>query len=242
MQRPDYGYDAPLALAIFALFSFAAAVVAAIGLAERDFRLATNMTVFFVWFLANTLSFYYTTRHGKFLEWARILDTLRLRGDERVLDMGCGRGAVLTAIAKRLATGRVTGVDIWSTQDQSGNAQAVTQSNASLEGVADRVEIRTADMRSLPLPDAAFDLIVSSMAIHNIRGDAGRRKAVAEGFRVLRPGGRMVLVDIRAARAYADELQKLGASDIQRRRLSWRFWWGNPFAATSIVTASKPHH
>jgi len=70
----------------------------------------------------NTTSFFYTTRRGKFIEWDRILDRTHLRGDEMVLDMGCGRGAVLTAVACRLTTGRVTGVDIWSTTDQSGNA------------------------------------------------------------------------------------------------------------------------
>src|SRR5258706_15862751 len=85
-----------------------------------------------IFFLANTVSFLYTTRRGKFVEWARILDRLQLRGDERVLDMGCGRGAVLTAVARRLTTGRVTGIDIWSTHDQSGNPKDVTARNTSL--------------------------------------------------------------------------------------------------------------
>ena len=69
--------------------------------------------------------------------------------------MGCGRGAVLTAVARRLTTGRVTGIDIWSTLDQSGNAKDVTARNASLEGVADRMEIETGDMRALPFKDAS---------------------------------------------------------------------------------------
>ena len=51
-------------------------------------------------FLANAASFFYTTRRGKFQVWDEILDGLHLRGDERVLDMGCGRGAVLTAVAQ----------------------------------------------------------------------------------------------------------------------------------------------
>jgi len=36
-----------------------------------------------------------------------------------------------------------------------------------------------------------------------------------------------------------DTLHSLGAADVERRRLGWRFWYGNPFAATSLVTASK---
>jgi arsenite methyltransferase len=156
-----------------------------------------------------------------------------------VLDMGCGRGAVLTAVARRLTTGRVTGIDIWSTKDQSGNASAAALLNASLEGVEDRVHIDTGDMRALPYPDATFDLVVSSLAIHNIRSNADRKRAVVEGLRVLKPGCRIVIADIRATAIYEDVLRSLGASNVERRRLGWRFWWGNPFAGTTLLTASK---
>ena len=72
-------------------------------------HLAATMGFYGAFFLTNAFSFLYTTRRGKFHVWEEILDDLRLGGDERVLDMGCGRGAVLTAVAKRLRTGRVTG-------------------------------------------------------------------------------------------------------------------------------------
>jgi arsenite methyltransferase len=239
MRRGTYGYDAPYALVIFGCLSVASAFLAAIDWREGSHRAAAWMTFYFVFFLGNAASFLYTTRRGKFLEWERILDRLRLRGDEQVLDMGCGRGAVLTAVAGRLTTGHVTGVDIWSTHDQSGNARDVTVRNASLEGVGDRVDIETGDMRTLPFADATFDLVVSSLAIHNIRSNAGRRQAVAEGFRVLRPGSRMVIADIRATSIYANALRALGASNVERRRLGWRFWWGNPLACTTLLVASK---
>jgi arsenite methyltransferase len=239
MPRGKYGYDAPYALVIFGSLT----VVTGLGAVISWWRLATQAaapaTLYFVLFLANTASFFYTTRRGKFLEWERILDRIHLRGDERVLDLGCGRGAVLTAVARRLTTGRVTGVDIWSTRDQSGNARDVALRNASLEGVSDRVHIETADMRALPFSDATFDLVVSSLAIHNIRANTDRKRAITEGFRVLKPGGRMVIADIRAAAIYADALRSLGASDIKRQRLGWRFWWGNPVAATTLLTAAK---
>jgi arsenite methyltransferase len=239
MRRGEYGYDAPYALVIFGLLAVATGLVAAMAWLQGPIRAAMPITFYFVFFLANTSSFYYTTRRGKFLEWNRILDGLRLRGDESVLDMGCGRGAVLTAVAQRLTTGRVTGVDIWSTKDQSGNAKDVTLRNASLEGVGDRVDIETGDMRSLPYPDATFDLVVSSLAIHNIRSNADRKRAIVEGFRVLKPGGRMVIADIRATAIYEEALRTLSASNVERCRLGWRFWWGNPFAGTTLLTASK---
>jgi arsenite methyltransferase len=239
MRRGDYGYDAPYFPLIFGFLSVAAGLGAAISWREGVIRTAVQMTLYFLFFLANTSSFLYTTRRGKFLEWDRILDDLHLRGNEGVLDMGCGRGAVLTAVARRLSTGRVTGVDIWSRKDQSGNAREVTLRNASLEGVSDRVQIETGDMRALPYPDATFDVVVSSLAIHNIRSNADRKRAVMEGFRVLKPGGRIVIADIRATAIYAETLRALGASNVERRRMGWRFWWGNPFAGTTLLTASK---
>jgi SAM-dependent methyltransferase len=135
------------------------------------------------------------------------------------VSLGCGRGAVLTAVARRLAVGRVTGVDIWSKKDQSGNAKDVALHNASLEGVSDRVHIETGDMRALPYPNATFDLVVSSLAIHNIRSNADRKRAIIEGFRVLKPGGGIVIADIRATAIYEDALRELGALHVERRRL-----------------------
>src|SRR5882672_1414612 len=177
MRRGEYGYDAPYALVIFGCLTIVGAVLAAIAWRGGPHRQAALTTFYCFFFLANFSSFLYTTRRGKFIEWERILDRLRLRGDERVLDMGCGRGAVLTAVARRLTTGRVTGVDIWSTHDQSGNARDVTVRNASLEGVSERVDVQTGDMRELPFAEATFDLVVSSLAIHNIRAAKDRRQA-----------------------------------------------------------------
>lgn len=179
-----------------------------------------------------------TTRVGKFEAWAEILDGLRLRGDETLLDMGCGRGAVLLAAAKLLPNGRAVGVDIWRA-DQTHNAEQNTLRNAEIEGVADRVEVHTADITSLPFDDDSFDVIVSSLVVHNIPNDDGRRRAISEAARVLRPGGKLALVDIFFTNRYAKQLRALGWTDVRRRNLGWRMWWG-PGMGTHVITATKP--
>ena len=123
-----------------------------------------------------------TTRVGKFEVWAEILEGLRLRGDETLLDLGCGRGAVLLAAAKLLPNGRAIGVDIWRA-DQTDNSQQNTLRNAELEGVADRVEVRTADITDLPFDDNSVDVIVSSLVVHNIPSPPPARRPSAR-----RPG------------------------------------------------------
>jgi ubiquinone/menaquinone biosynthesis C-methylase UbiE len=94
-------------------------------------------------------------------------------------------------------------------------------------------------MRALPFPDASFDLVVSSLAIHNIPSNDARAQAIKEAWRVLKPGARLAIADIRVAGRYAETLRGLGAAGVTRRRLGWRFWYGNPFAGVTLVTASK---
>lgn len=236
-RRGSYGIDAPYAFGAIALLMVACVTVALVGAISRG-RVGPLLPALFMVSIAAIIL--HTTLRGKFVVWAGLLDKLALRGDERILDLGCGRGAVLLLAAERLSTGRAVGVDLWRGADQSGNSAEATRRNAIAEGVADRVELHTADMTALPFEDNSFDVVVSSLAIHNIRGRAGREKAIAEAVRVLRAGGRLLIVDIRGAWGYQEQLTKSGMKEVARRRLGWRFWWGGPWAATRLVTGTKP--
>lgn len=189
--------------------------------------------------LAVIIAFYmHTTLRGKFVVWRDLLATVGWHGDEKVLDLGCGRGAILLMAAECVPRGHAVGVDIWSNKDQSGNAMDVTGSNAVAEGVADRIELKTADMRELPFADGSFDVIVSNVAIHNISDTYERDRAIDEAWRVLRPGGRLLIADISKSRQYRSRLAALGAS-VVRRPLGWRMWWGGPWMTTMLIDATK---
>ena len=97
-------------------------------------------------------------------------------------------------------------------------------------------------MTALPFAADGFDVVVSSLAIHNIKGEVGRDKAIDEAIRVLRPGGRPVIVDIFATRRYAAQLEQRGMANVSRRGLGPRLWWGGPWVSTHLVTAAKPSH
>jgi SAM-dependent methyltransferase len=132
------------------------------------------------------------------------------------------------------------GVDIWSRADQWGNSPGATLRSAENEAVAGRVDLVTADMRALPFPDGSFDVVVSNVAVHNVKGRAGRDRAVGEAVRVLRPGGRLLIADLRHSARYRHVLTKLRMADVTCRGLGWRMWWSGPWLPTRLVTATRP--
>jgi arsenite methyltransferase len=232
-RKGSYGIDAPYLLPIPALLIVANLVQGVVSGTVWPFVAAAAVT-------ACAGCGLYASRRGKFVVWAELLNGLNWRGDERVLDLGCGRGAVLLLAAQHLTTGRAVGVDLWKGGDQSGNSAQATRRNADAEGVADHVELHTADMTALPFEDNSFDLVVSNVAVHNVKGRAGREQVIGEAVRVLRPGGRLMIADLWGTRQYQAHLARLGVTDISRRSLGWRLWWSGPWLATRLVTATKP--
>ena len=126
-RRGSYGIDAPFAPAFLA-----GLVILYLVLAIVTGRAGFWLAVLFI--SALEALFIHTALRGKFVVWAKLLDGLSLRGDERILDLGCGRGAVLLMAAQHLTTGRAVGVDLWRKVDQSGNSAEATQRNAVAEG------------------------------------------------------------------------------------------------------------
>ena len=215
-NKLDYGIDAPGLVRFFFLAGSAAALILVL---VALFTLNSSIWGLFVKIALLIASLYlfgmgclmlYWSKFTKVSQRERTLDLAPWRGDEHVLDVGCGRGLMLVGAALRLNTGRAVGIDIWNAADQSSNGPQGAIDNARIAGVADKIEVQTADMRTLPFGDQSFDVVLSHWVVHNLESQADRDKALAEMTRVLRPGGYLILCDIEHRDAYAARLRELG--------------------------------
>jgi arsenite methyltransferase len=234
--RADYGIDAPGLVRTRALVTVAGGLVAVAGVLLDIWWLAWSAIGVFVTYAILTGRHLWYSKVDKLRERSRLLDRVGLMGDETVLDIGCGRGLLLVEAARRVPRGRAIGADIWSDEDQSKNVPDAPLRNARLEHVDDRVEVCTADARNLPFPDGEFDAVVSQFAVHNIRATVGRGQAIQEIDRVLKPGGRLVLVDLAHTEEYVAGLSAAGWTKVFRSSKRWRM-----FPPARYVDATKPH-
>lgn len=113
----------------------------------------------------------------------------------RLLDIGCGTGALLELVAPRVAG--AVGVDA------SRDMLALARTRLAERGLS-HVAVRQADMYRLPLADACFDVVTLQMVLHYAEDPAA---ALAEAARTLVPGGRLVIADL-APHARSDLLQR----------------------------------
>jgi arsenite methyltransferase len=219
IKKPNYGIDAPGLVRFF----FIAGIVTGLACLITNYAMSNHqLWAYLIKAILGILSAYligmgclmvYWSKVVKIKERDSVLDQIQWKGNERVLDVGCGRGLMLIGAARRLTSGRAIGIDIWSAKDQSSNSPDGALDNARIEGVLEKVEIQTADMRALPFADHSFDVIVSHWVIHNLASEADRNLSLSEMARVLRPGGSLILCDIENRNAYVERLKALGLTD-----------------------------
>jgi arsenite methyltransferase len=240
-MKPDYGIDAPHVLRNLFLFGIPCLLVGfwgprqihlgQIAFLPRPMFLGTGTLL-----VIEGLLFLFYVKVGKFFHRDRMLSLHTWRGDEKVLDVGCGRGLLLAGVGKLLNHGgTATGIDIWSNEDMGGNSEAATRHNLDLEGISDRCTLVGLPAQEMAFPNGAFDVIVSNLCLHNIYDRPTRQAAVQQIVRVLKPGGVAILSDYKLTGQYADQLRQAGLS-VERR-------WGNPFYTfppLRIVIARKP--
>ncbi len=117
----------------------------------------------------------------------RAVAAAALRPDGRALDVGTGTGALALALARAAPRAQVIGVDFAPAMVVRAPARVARA------GVAAHAWFAQADALRLPFPDASFDCVTSAFVMRNV-ADLGQ--AFREQARVLRPGGRVVCVEL----------------------------------------------
>ena len=240
LRKPDYGVDAPAAMrnlflagALCLLAAFFVPWPIPIGKVLLSLRIPLFWTGGSL--LGEALLFLLYVKVGKRRHRDFMLSMHTWRGDEQVLDVGCGRGLLLIGAAKHLTSGHAAGIDIWSNVDMGANSTEATTRNLTLEGVADRCTLVSLAAQSMTFPDAAFDVIVSNLCLHNLYQRPQRTAALQQIARVLAPGGIAILSDYKRTREYAQVLSAAGLVVTRKP--------GNlllTFPPLAIVIARKP--
>jgi arsenite methyltransferase len=230
---PDYGLDAPrIVRSMFSRAAWTLAIAAVLYIVNHSeypgpaARMCGVLALIGLVFLGVGAVMVWSSRVAKLRLRDQLLDSLALRGDERVLDVGCGRGLLAIGAAKRLKTGKVIGIDVWNPVDLSGNSPDAAKANAKIEGVAEKVRIENGDAQKLVYPDNHYDVVVSNLVLHNIAEQDARAQAVREMLRVLKPAGKLAIFDLFRTGEYAETLRASGAKDVELSKTS--FLWCVP--------------
>lgn len=119
--------------------------------------------------------------------YRRILAAARIGPQDRVLDLGCGIGNILIALAEQIAFRQpVVGVDV------SPRLIDIGRREVARAGLADKIDLRVAPATQLAMDDASFDVVLTSHLIKHLDDDA-LAQSFGEVGRILRPGGRFLL-------------------------------------------------
>ena len=181
-----------------------------------------------------------TSLKGKYDIWQDILEHENLNFSGKALDLGCGRGAVLNELAKKMYhPDSVIGIDIFDPKYQSGNNFRNAQQNVIDNKIADKVTIKSDDITELAFDDESFDIITASFVLHNL-SEEKQKQALLEACRVLSHAGKLIIVDLtRNINLYQQILMQHDINNLHIREVGIDGWWSGPWISSSILIANK---
>lgn len=232
--KPNYGIDAPPI--IYGLIISAVLIIAIswYGYNNINKYIFTTLIISAIINLVFAILMVYSSKIGKLVMRDFIVAKLNLQGHEQILDVGCGRGLLLIAIAKKLnQNGKSFGIDLWSKKDLSNNNPSYTTQNAIIESVENKIELVTGNMLDMKFSNNQFDCVVSSMAIHNIPSKQQRKQSIKEIVRTLKPGGKLIIQDFQCIDEYRNTLIALGFDSVKISK-----YYFTMFPPVRILTAT----
>jgi ubiquinone/menaquinone biosynthesis C-methylase UbiE len=123
-----------------------------------------------------------------------LLSHLDWNGEGMALDIGCGNAPLTIMLSQTYPNARVAGIDYWG--EMWDYSKRVCESNAQIEGVADRVTFQKASASKLPFEDGAFDAAVSNLVFHEVSDTKDKRELIREALRVVKKGGKFAFQDL----------------------------------------------
>lgn len=220
MEKVNYGIDAPKVIRNLIIIGVLVGLLSVLfpKIEIGDLEIITSG---FIWtgitlVLVGVLMILYA-KFGKQKHRDRILNMIEWKGNENVLDVGTGLGLLMIGAAKKLTSGKSTGIDIFNTYDLSGNSISQTKINAELENVSQKVEILNENILKTSFPDEYFDVVVSNLCLHNLYKSEERQNACAEIYRITKPKGQVIISDYKNTSEYVKAFRKLGMSIQQKK-------------------------
>ena len=170
-----------------------------------------------------------------------VLSRLGFDGNGRILDVGCGSGALSIRVALTWPDADITGIDCWGSM--YAYSKAMCEKNAESEGVGTRCRFLRGDACRIDFPDESFDAVISNYVYHNIAG-ADKHDLLLESLRVLKKGGVFALNDDMKPRMYGDMeafAQKLRDMGYQKVEIidTARGVFGSPHRAAMMMLGSS---
>ena len=192
MSKIDYGNWVPRRLIYGSVTLGILFLVAAIWF---NYLLIIALLLFFVTTFFVYARYKFSASGGNVQQsvWKLVLTNLNWDGKGKVLDIGCGNGALTIMLAKKYPEAQVTGIDYWGKRWEYSKKNC--EQNAQAEGVNKQVSFQKANAAALPFDDGYFDGAVSNFVFHEVSSVKDKREVIREALRVVKRGGKFAFQD-----------------------------------------------